>query len=172
MIFTLAKPGEIDAIWGIYAAAVPDQIQKGIYHWDETYPTRDIIENDITGQKCYAVRENGVPAAALRIDGEQHPAYQAIGWKYGEPYICVHRLCVHPSFQGRGIARHIMKDVISLYSSLNYAAIRLDTYMLNRIAMKLYEGLGFERRGIVHFEGRGDREFMCFEFKLQGGGEC
>ena len=172
MIFSLAKPDETDAVWQIYAAAVPDQNQKGIFHWDEEYPTRDIIENDIAERKCYVVRENGVPVAVLRIDGEQHPAYQTVDWKYGEPYICVHRLCVHPRAQGKGLAKHIMKDVLALYSFKGYAAVRLDTYRHNWIAMRLYEGLGFERRQTVHFEGRGDREYMCFEINLTGSDIC
>jgi ribosomal protein S18 acetylase RimI-like enzyme len=61
-----------------------------------------------------------------------------------------------------------MKDVVSLCASEGYAAVRLDTYTLNWIAMGLYDGLGFERRGVVRFDGRGDKEYMCFELNLKG----
>ncbi|MDR1559479.1 MAG: GNAT family N-acetyltransferase [Clostridiales bacterium] len=169
MIFSPAKPGDLDAVWRVYEDAVPHQNRQGIDHWDANYPTKAIIADDIAERRCFIVRENGVTAAVLRLDSEQDPAYLDIEWRYGEPYVCVHRLCVHPGFQGNGLAKRIMLDVIALYKSEGYAAIRLDTYMPNRIAMRLYEGLGFERRGTVHFDGRGDRDFMCFEFDLAFG---
>ena len=165
-MFVQAKQDEIDSVWRIYADAVPHQNQIGIDHWDINYPAKDVIINDIAEQKCFVVHVNNVPAAVFRIDSEQHPSYQDINWQYGKPYICVHRLCVHPDAQGKGLAKGIMRLVISKYKHEGYKAIRLDTYMGNWIALRLYEGLGFERRGIVHLHKDKNRCYMCLEFKL------
>jgi ribosomal protein S18 acetylase RimI-like enzyme len=86
-------------------------------------------------------------------------------WRYAEgPVAALHRLCVRPESQGKGLARELLAWMEERYRRQGVKVVRLDTYMANAPAMRLYESAGYERAGETRFRGKG--LFCLFEKAL------
>jgi ribosomal protein S18 acetylase RimI-like enzyme len=63
-------------------------------------------------------------------------------WKWENPdesaYI-IHRLCVSPDYQNRGIGSKVLSHIEEQIKSMGYLSIRLDVFSENPYALKLYE---------------------------------
>jgi ribosomal protein S18 acetylase RimI-like enzyme len=90
--------------------------------------------------------------------------YEPAAWRYDEPRFAVlHRLCVHPEFQGRGVAGEAMDYIESSVVSRGVHAVRLDAFSQNPAALRLYERRGYVKAGeIVYRKGL----FYLYEKKL------
>jgi ribosomal protein S18 acetylase RimI-like enzyme len=75
----------------------------------------------------------------------------------------VHRLMVHPAFQGRGIARELMEFAERVALNRGCGVIRLDAFAMNPQALRLYRALGYREAGEVKFR---KGAFLCFEKRL------
>ena len=57
----------------------------------------------------------------------------------------IRRVVIHPSFQGKGLARQLLSYLITyVHSELKLAALDLHVWEENQPAIRLYETLGFE----------------------------
>ena len=65
----------------------------------------------------------------------------------------MHRLAVDPEAQGQGVARKLIAFSEEYAVREGYTSLRLDTYAKNTVALKLYQGLGYDLRGEVNFPG-------------------
>jgi ribosomal protein S18 acetylase RimI-like enzyme len=75
-------------------------------------------------------------------------------------FLIVHRLCIHPDYQGRGLAKALMQFAEEYALKNGYASIRMDTFITNKAALGLYNALGYRRAGQLVFS-RG--HFQVFE---------
>jgi GNAT superfamily N-acetyltransferase len=140
-----------------------DMRSQGIFQWDEIYPNLGVIENDARVGSLFVIREGDECVAAVCLNDVEAPEYASVSWRYSRgPVLVVHRLCVDPGRQGRGLARMLMDFAERLAAERGCASIRLDTYTGNPRAMALYERRGYERAGQVYFRGR-PLPFDCFE---------
>jgi ribosomal protein S18 acetylase RimI-like enzyme len=76
--------------------------------------------------------------------------------------LIIHRLSVHPEFQGKGVAKEILKFIEACAFENNYSSIRLDAYSGNERALKLYENFGYKKAGQFMYPKR-DLPFYCYE---------
>ncbi|MDE5716310.1 MAG: GNAT family N-acetyltransferase, partial [Lachnospiraceae bacterium] len=92
------------------------------------------------------------------------PEYNDGDWQYpDEEYRIVHRLCVNPKFQGRGVAGKTLRHIEEELRRQKIGAVRLDTFTKNPSAIALYTGNGYEKRGFADWRmGR----FYLMEKKL------
>ena len=108
----------------------------------------------------------GWVVGALTLDQNQDAEYAAVPWTVSNvPVAVVHRLMVDPEFQGRGIAREMMKFAEHAATSLGGGVLRLDAFTLNPQALGLYRALGYRDVGEVRFR---KGAFRCFEKGLDG----
>ncbi|SHN57913.1 GNAT family N-acetyltransferase [Desulfitobacterium chlororespirans] len=138
-----------------------------IDQWDEIYPDRKVFLDDIRSESLYLVLddESGEAIACIVINEEQDPEYKEVSWQYERERIAViHRLMVHPQYEGRGIARQLIRYVEELAQSRKYEAIRLDVFAKNPKAVSFYHQLGYQIAGKVRFR---KGEFLCCEKLLQ-----
>lgn len=135
---------------------------QGIFQWDEDYPTIDIVENDIDDGNCYVMKDNNRSVAYVAINEEEEGLNRTVCSTNEGKSLAIHRLCVHPTFQGKGIAKTILKFIEEFSNKNNYACIRLDAYSENKNALKLYENFGYNKVGEVFFPGR-KLPFYCYE---------
>ena len=136
--------------------------QTGIHQWDDVYPSRRQIEEDAEAGDLYVAVSSERIAGAVSFNGQQEEAYQLVQWRGALPVLVVHRLCVDPELQGKGIACKLMQFGHDLCAQLHYKGIRLDAYSGNPRAIALYESLGYRKVGSIMFPRR-DLPFHCYE---------
>ena len=158
-----AQKQDLSVILDIIFRCISYMESQGIYQWNKYYPNSDIIENDISSENSYLLKDNGKYIAFVAINEEQSPEYREINWLSNERKVLViHRLCVHPEFQGKGIAKIILKFIEDFAVKNNYSCIRLDAYSGNNKALKLYKNFGYNQVGQLYFTQR-ELPFFCFD---------
>ena len=78
----------------------------------------------------------------------------------------IHRLAVHPSFQGKGIGQKLMEYAETYGRATGYISIRLDTFSLNERNQRFYSSLGYKKldeSNNVYFPNQSGDPFYCFE---------
>jgi len=167
MAIVKATDHDLNSIMNMISECIKSMETQGIYQWNKDYPNFEIIENDIKNGFGYIVRNNNQCVAYAAIDEAQSPEYSQINWSAdGSKVLVIHRLCVHPAFQGKGIARRLMNFMEDFAVKNQYSCIRLDAYSENTIALKLYDSMGYQRLGQVFFPFR-ESPFYCYEKALE-----
>lgn len=135
----------------------------GSDQWDEDYPNRDVIGEDLSRGTLFAAESEGHVVGVVVLDENQDEHYKSIEWKQEDgAHLMMHRLAVDPKVQGQGIARKLVTFSEDYAKRGGYSSIRLDTYSKNTSALKLYRGLSYDLRGEVKFPGR-TATFPVFE---------
>ena len=133
----------------------------GIEQWDEVYPSADNITADIAAGTLDVLRADGDIVACIVVDQNYDPLWQGLDWSTdSEPAAAVHRLMVHPSQQGRGLAKQLMLHAEAVARFRGCRSIRLDTFLQNPAAMALYPRLGYRATGTAMMR---KGEFAGFE---------
>lgn len=73
----------------------------------------------------------------------------------------IHRVFVQPDLRGQGLAKRLMARLETLAAAAGYRRLRLDTGIRQPSAIRLYEGLGYER--VPRFAPyEGDKTVLCY----------
>jgi ribosomal protein S18 acetylase RimI-like enzyme len=136
----------------LYHAAVARMIEDRIYQWDEIYPDDKILLEDILRGEMYLLEAEGRLAACIVLNEEQDDLYRTGSWRFtGQRVAVIHRLCVHPKFQGAGIGKKTVRLAEAMAKENGYGIIRLDAFSQNDHARNLYKNLGYTYAGQVNF---------------------
>lgn len=150
--FRPATPDDLDALVALYAAAAQDMRDHGIDQWDEYYPDREILSEDVESGNMVLGLLDGALACAYVVNRDYDPEYASGAWAHAQGRFCVlHRLCVNPAMQGKGLARQAMARMEKTAREQGFDSVRLDVFSQNLHAQRLYEGLGYRRTGEVRF---------------------
>ncbi len=147
---------------------VKDMNRKGMFQWNQAYPSPDVIENDIKNNSLYTLTDNWVIKGIIVLNETQPAEYKKIEWKFidsNHRVLMVHRLAVHPMFQNQGVGKKMMDFAIEYAGINNFPVIRLDVFEGNLSANKLYSKLGFSKAGKFRFPFQ-ETEFVCYEMKI------
>ena len=143
-----------------YRKAEPNDIEEicGIVH-DALYPAKEDFQEDIKKDQLYVGSVNGQIAVVYTLNQECDKAYENGKWKYkNEPFYVVHRLCVDPDFQNKGIAKSTLLYVEKQLEGSDIHVIRLDVFSGNPFALRLYDSLGYYKVG--HADWRKGKFFL------------
>ena len=152
MEFRTATIDDLDALVALYGAATQDMLRQGIDQWDEYYPDREILTEDVESGDMTLGLLDGEPACAWVVNREYEPEYVSGAWEHtGGDFCVLHRLCVNPELQGRGLARQAMARMEKNALDKGFDSVRLDVFSQNLHAQRLYEKLGYRRTGEVRF---------------------
>ena len=162
-----AKILEIPEILLLTQACARDMISQDIYQWNETYPSAEVLVKDIEEGRLYVLAEAskiiGIIALCTEIDEE----YKSVEWLTQDgPNLYVHRLAVHPTYQGKGHARTLMVFAEQYAREHKFISIRLDTFSQNKRNQRFYEQRGYTRLGDVYFPTQSTYPFHCYELCL------
>lgn len=151
----LAVVSDVDAIMTIVGQAQQALAELGIDQWQDGYPSRQAILDDIACNVGYvAVEDNTVIGyAAIVLTGEE--AYKQIDaneWHTSNDYVVVHRLCVSSSVRRSGIAIRLMQHAASLAREHSFSAFRIDTHRGNIRMLAMLQKLGFKPTGTIHYD--------------------
>lgn len=151
----LAEVTDVNAIMTIVGQAQQALAELGIDQWQDGYPSRQAILDDIACNVGYvAVEDNTVIGyAAIVLTGEE--AYKQIDaneWHTSNDYVVVHRLCVSSSVRRSGIAIRLMQHAASLAREHSFSAFRIDTHRGNIRMLAMLQKLGFKPTGTIHYD--------------------
>ena len=118
--------------------------------------------------------EDGVLAAAARINQTQMPVYSQAPWAWpeapAEQVMVLHTLAVDPLRKGRGHGAAFV-DFYERYAwERGCPYLRMDTNEKNAAARALYARLGYREAGIVpcEFNSIPGVRLVCLEKRLEG----
>lgn len=156
-----ANKREVVRLMDIVNAASASMSVQGIEQWDEVYPNANVLKRDIAEGNLYVLEENKIVQGMVVLNDFQDKEYADICWKYTNgKQLVVHRLCVHPNFQGKGVAKSLMAFAEDYARKNEYASIRLDSFTQNPTSEGLYTKLSYRKSGTVTFR---KGVFYCFE---------
>ena len=149
MLIREAVLEDIEQIMEVYRASKEYMVASGNPNqWVNGYPTREIIESDISRQQFFVCEENGQIQGAFMFFVGEEPTYQIIengSWKNEEPYGTIHRL------GSNGKRKGIFEECLA-FCRRKHANLRADTHHENKTMQHLLEKNGFERCGIVYMK--------------------
>ncbi|MBS5633594.1 MAG: GNAT family N-acetyltransferase [Clostridiales bacterium] len=159
-MFTLTKamPGDEALCMEIIADGRQFQQEQGFVQWTEAYPALPDIAEDIKTQRAYLLREDGEVLGYLCLDFDGEPAYDAItggSWLCDEPYAVLRRLALNARGRGRGLTRVLFDLAAERSREQGIRCLRADTDPENARMQHILEKVGFEKRGIIIFQGSG-----------------
>ena len=156
-----ARRSELAALVALKDACIARMRADGIEQWDEIYPDAAVIAADIEALTLHVLRLDGAVVGCLTLDTRLDPMWSGMDWGPVSGVVAaVHRVMVHPSRQGRGLAKQLMLYSEALARDKGWQAIRLDAFASNASALALYEGLGYRRTGTAMMR---KGPFICFE---------
>ncbi|WP_044209980.1 GNAT family N-acetyltransferase [Flammeovirga sp. OC4] len=136
----------------------------GIDQWDEHYPTLNDIQQDIEKQHAYGFLYEYKLAGYVIFNQEYDIEYNDIEWlNCSDDFLVMHRLSVHADFQGKGIARQLVRFGEELAINYNLKSLRFDAFTENPVSNILYEKMGYQNLGQVTFR---KGLFNCYEKML------
>lgn len=123
--------------------------------WNDSYPSEDIVREDISKGVCYVLCEqtSRILATMAFIPGPD-PTYAKIydgQWLDGSPYHVIHRIAVREP--GHKAADRLLEWAFSQTDS-----IRIDTHNDNVIMHHIMQKHGFTRCGVIYLLSGAPRE--------------
>ncbi|MGB3149938.1 MAG: GNAT family N-acetyltransferase [Maribacter sp.] len=137
---------------------------KGILQWTDEYPSRNQFEIDIKRKELYILKKKNTLIGCVVLSTLMDEEYKTIKWLTSyDASIYVHRLAVHPSYQGKGFAQRLMDFAEGYARDNNYLSVRLDTFSQNKRNQEFYKKRGYQQLEKIYFPNQSKHPFYCFE---------
>ena len=146
-----ALPSDLPEIGDLGRAVVKELVRQGIPQWDEVYPTEADFRRDIENGWLSVGTVNGHIAVVYALNRESDPDYRSGQWRCGDDYLVLHRICVHPAYQHRGLGRRTMLHIEVQAAAMGARSIRLDAFSQNPFSLRMYANLGYKTVGCAHW---------------------
>ena len=142
-----AEQGDLERIMAVYRYAQDFMIREGNpTQWGHTYPTRELIEEDIQVGMCHVICEGDAIHGVFALFEGEEPSYAVIedgSWRNDEPYVTIHRIA------GDGQVHGIFGCAVSYCKEIS-DNVRIDTHADNKVMQRQIEKNGFERCGTIY----------------------
>ena len=167
MVINKASEQDLEQLLSIVKSCGQNLIEQGIFQWNEEYPKKEDLLEDIELQELWKLEHENSIVGLIVLTEIEDAEYQDVKWlTKNDKNLYIHRLAVHPNFQGKGFAQKLM-DFAENYALENgYKSIRLDTFSQNRRNQKFYEQRGYTRLGDIFFPKQSEHPFHCYELVL------
>lgn len=163
----IATPSDIDALLNITKACAKHMISNNIFQWNEHYPNKSAFENDVQRNELYVLEDASKLIGCIVISTHMDEEYKPIKWlTENKNNIYIHRVAVHPKYQGKGYAQQLMRYAESFGKDNGYTSIRLDTFSQNTRNQKFYDKRGYKKLGSIYFPKQSEHPFYCYELVL------
>ncbi len=160
----IATPEDVSRTLEITQSCALDLQNKGIFQWNQHYPSRAVFEQDVSENALFVYEFNHKILGCIMISDKKDEPYHSISWLTPDhKNLYVHRLAVHPLHQGQGIAKKLMDFAEAFAKNQNYVSIRLDTFSQNPRNIHFYEVRGYQKLGDVFFPKQSPFPFHCYE---------
>ena len=158
---------DINAIMQITKDCARDLRSKGIYQWNQHYPSEEAFKADVVRGELYILDKSNGVIGCVCISEIMDDEYQEINWLTPSTNnIYIHRLAIHSRHQGQGHARELMDFAENKARKANCASVRLDTFSKNLRNQKFYELRDYKKLGNIYFPKQSKHPFYCYELIL------
>lgn len=166
MNFTLANNKDISSIMDIFHQAQVYLASQGVDQWQDGYPSKNIIMEDISNQENYIVKnEDDIIIGTTMFTTNPEPTYIKIegAWLSNENarYGVIHRMAINGNFRKMGIAQFIFNKCEQMLKEQKVGSMKIDTHEDNKGMRNLLIKLGYEYCGIIFLDGGAKR--LAFE---------
>jgi ribosomal protein S18 acetylase RimI-like enzyme len=158
---------DIDSILNLTKACAKFMIDKGIYQWNEHYPSKQAFENDVFRNELYVLEIQSKIVGCIVISVFMDEEYFPIKWLTpNDNNLYIHRLAIHPKHQGKGFAQKLMDFAENFARKTQASSIRLDTFSQNKRNQIFYELRNYKQLGEIYFPKQSEFPFYCYELVL------
>ena len=158
---------DLKQIYSLTKKCAQTLIGKGIFQWNDAYPSKVVIKNDIQLQQIWKWEENNQIIGIIVLTEIEDIEYENVQWlTKNSKNLYIHRLAVHPKFQGKGFAQQLMNFAENYAKTNQYVSVRLDTFSQNLRNMKFYEERNYNRLEAIYFPKQSEFPFYCYELVL------
>ncbi|MCI9138005.1 MAG: GNAT family N-acetyltransferase [Lachnospiraceae bacterium] len=159
-----AERSDIEAVCHLVSCVIAEMERQNIFQWDSLYPVREDFLEDIKKGELFLGLEENQLVTIYTLNQECDEEYKDGNWNCaGGAFYVIHRLCVHPDYQNRGIGKSTLHYIESQVKEKYVNSIRLDVFEGNPFARKLYGNCGYQQVGYVDWrKGR----FLLMEKEL------
>lgn len=167
MEIQIPRQEDIPQILEILAHGRQYQLNLGFTQWPEGYPSREIVELDLSLGRGRKIVEQGEIIAYVVIDVNGDPEYDAAPhlWSVNaRPYAAIHRLALSPIIRGKGLSVPILELVGEDACKSGVRILRAETGLLNLPMQHALKSAGYSRRG-EHVFSWGPR--VAYELNLE-----
>lgn len=162
-----AKISEIPDILMITKACAHYMMEKGIFQWNEEYPSAEAFEKDIERNELFVLEEATKIIGTVVISTLMDNEYVPVKWLTpNSNNVYIHRLAVDPKFQGMGYAQKLMDFAENHARKNEFISVRLDTFSQNKSNQKFYETRGYQRLEDISYPKQSEHPFHCYELVL------
>lgn len=162
-----AKISEIPDILIITKACAHNMMEKGIFQWNEEYPSAEAFEKDIERNELFVLEEATKIIGTVVISTLMDNEYVPVKWLTpNSNNVYIHRLAVDPNFQGMGYAQKLMDFAENSARKNDFISVRLDTFSQNKSNQKFYEKRGYQRLEDIAYPKQSEHPFHCYELVL------
>jgi len=159
-----ATLSDLPYILNIIKNCTNHMINNKIFQWNENYPSKEILKNDIKSNNLYLIEKNKKTIGCVMKSEKQSKVYKKVKWiTENKKNLYVHRLAVDPKYQGKGYGIKLMDFIERNAFKKNFISIRLDTFSKNKRNVKFYKKRGYIKIEDIYFHNQSIYPFYCLE---------
>ncbi len=150
--------GDTDALLSLFEEARGTIALLGIDQWQNGYPSRPVVEEDLSLGRSYVITLGGEVCATFVLMDHGEPLYDKIEnghWQTGDEsrdYVAIHRVAVAVRTRGKGLSTALLDYAAHHARALGRSSLRIDTHEGNVVMRRMLEKHGFVLCGIIHLE--------------------
>ncbi len=155
---------DLNDLLAITKRCAKHMIDKEIYQWNELYPSKEVLQKDIVLQQLWKLEVDHKIIGLIVLTDIEDAEYKDIKWlTKNHQNLYIHRLAVHPEFQGKGYAQKLMDFAENYAFKNNYVSVRLDTFSQNKRNQEFYKKRNYIQLDAIYFPKQSEHPFYCFE---------
>lgn len=165
MEISQAKPADLIEILYLLRVCILDMNNKGMKHWNSAYPGAELIKKDLESGHIFLLKDKRVCKGMVTLSEEEPEEYNQVSFNGPAKPLFMHRMAVHPRWQGMGIGKKMVAFSQEYAKLRGYDSLRLDVFTPAESARKLYESSEFKKMGTFQ-AGHQAIPYVCYEKKL------
>ena len=149
---------DISRLCEIFDEARSTIAKLGIDQWQDGYPSKQVIDEDIKLSRSYVIETDGQIYGTFVLVEDGEITYDKIyegHWLTGDScqsYIAIHRVAISVEKRGSGISGNIVAFASNRAKELGRSSLRIDTHEGNAVMRRMLEKNGFEYCGIIYLQ--------------------
>lgn len=164
MSITKATHKDLDQLFLLTKKCGKHLIEKGVFQWNDYYPSKEILTKDIELQQIWKLEIDKKIIGIIVLTEIEDKEYNNVKWlTKNTNNLYIHRLAIAPSYQGKGYAQKLMNFAENYAVENKFASIRLDTFSQNKRNQQFYEKRNYTKLESIYFPNQSKFPFYCYE---------